>query len=368
MQFVTNRTLPTSLLVLAIGLGVCLPAASASRDEIREQLDSWLTGTGTPSAAVAYIEQGKVRWTLVTGEQAPGVAADQHTLYNVASLAKPVTAELLLRLSNEQPSFLDETAARYWLDPDIAGHDYAQKLTIKHLLSHQSGFPNWRYQSQDKLTFKFEPGTGSGYSGEGYQYLALAMQEKWQQPFEALMQKHLFTPLQMHNSAFTQKPWFKGRLAFPKGPKGEFSEPAPRQEFVAADDLYTTIDDYALFVASVVTGQGLNEPLASRRWSLDFNLAEGLCQSGRLDKTDCPQKLGFVMGWTLVEYGDLTLYMQGGGDWGERALAVMVPATQTGIVVLTNGAKGMQVVRKVVNSLFPHPKFDAFLKMQAEGS
>ena len=44
-----------------------------------------------PSVAVAYIENRKIAWTAVYGEQSPGVAATKKMLYNMASLTKPIT-------------------------------------------------------------------------------------------------------------------------------------------------------------------------------------------------------------------------------------------------------------------------------------
>ena len=54
-----------------------------------------------PSVAVAYIDDGVVRWTRVYGEQTSGVPATERTLYNVASLTKPVFAEVVLHLVAE---------------------------------------------------------------------------------------------------------------------------------------------------------------------------------------------------------------------------------------------------------------------------
>lgn len=65
-------------------------------------------------------------------------------------------------------------------DPDIADNPYVKKLTTRIILSHQTGFPNWRGNNADgKLTFEFEPGTKYQYSGEGYEYLRKALEKKF---------------------------------------------------------------------------------------------------------------------------------------------------------------------------------------------
>lgn len=54
-----------------------------------------------PSVAIGYIENDKLAWTAVYGEQSPGVPATDNTLYNIASLTKPISAETILRLASK---------------------------------------------------------------------------------------------------------------------------------------------------------------------------------------------------------------------------------------------------------------------------
>jgi CubicO group peptidase (beta-lactamase class C family) len=62
---------------------------------------------------------------------------------------------------------------KYLPYPDIEYDDRYKLITARYALSHQTGFPNWRYDEPDKkLDIMFKPGTGFHYSGEGYQYLA----------------------------------------------------------------------------------------------------------------------------------------------------------------------------------------------------
>jgi CubicO group peptidase (beta-lactamase class C family) len=72
-------------------------AKREGRAEIDAHAAEWLKESDVPSAAVAYIEDRTVAWTAVYGEQSPGAAATGKTLYNMASLTKPVTAETVLR-------------------------------------------------------------------------------------------------------------------------------------------------------------------------------------------------------------------------------------------------------------------------------
>src|SRR5205085_5351409 len=112
------------------------------------------------------------------GEQSPGVAASTETIYNIASLTKPVFAELVLRLVAAGKLSLDEPMYPYWVDPDIAADPRHKLLTLRLALSHRTGFANWRRETEGKLQFKFDPGTQYTYSGEGFQYASRYVQRK----------------------------------------------------------------------------------------------------------------------------------------------------------------------------------------------
>lgn len=73
-----------------------------------------------------------------------------------------------------------ESLAHYFIDPQVAENPYSKKITTRHVLSQQSGFDNWRWMNSiGKLRFNFEPGTKFNYSGEGMEYLASALEQKF---------------------------------------------------------------------------------------------------------------------------------------------------------------------------------------------
>src|SRR5580658_6828999 len=134
-----------------------LAAKKDGRAEIDAHAAEWLKESDVPSVAVAYIEDRKVAWTEVYGEQSPGVPATAKTLYNMASLTKPVTAEIVLRLASAGKLSLDAPMFRYWLDPDIKDDPRSKSLTPRLCLSHQTGFPNWRGKTGGVLKIQWDP-------------------------------------------------------------------------------------------------------------------------------------------------------------------------------------------------------------------
>jgi CubicO group peptidase (beta-lactamase class C family) len=340
-------------------------ARRATVDSLDALAPVWLAAHDVPSMGIAYIDGGRVRWTRVYGEQAPGEPATRRTLYNVASVTKPVFAEMLLRLAASGAIDLDSPLYPDWVDPDVADDPRHRRLTYRLVLSHRTGFPNWRRETGDVLRFMAEPGTAFGYSGEGYEYAARAVVNRTGQSLESLVRDLVLEPLGMSSTALTRQPWFEGRIAVPHLMDGQPGPPAVRRtgDASAADDLHTTADDFAAFVVAVMNGDGLPVELAAQRDSIHTPDPTATCDPAVV--TRCPDRVGVGLGWWIYEYPDETVLMHSGSDAGEKAIAFYIPERRTGAVILTNGAYGFNVYFDVIDLLFDRPDFVALLRAQA---
>ncbi|HEX4230208.1 MAG TPA: serine hydrolase domain-containing protein [Bryobacteraceae bacterium] len=341
-------------------------AAAATKDgraEIDAHVAEWLKESDVPSVAVAYIQDRKVAWTEVYGEQSPGVAATEKTLYNVASLTKPITAETILRLASARKLSLDESMSQIWVDPDIRDDPYSKLLTPRLCLSHQTGFANWRRMTGGVLKIRWKPGTQTGYSGEGYNYVGTFVERKFARPFDALAQEMVFDPIGMKETSYTAKNWYAGRLAMPHGPKAERPIDPVATKWNGADLLRTTIGDYAKFVVSVMRDEGLTEAIAAERATITRDMVkpedlEKLCrEAGELGQ--CRVTAGMGLGWEVEIVNRVKILDHDGSDWGVRTSAMFVPSQGIGVVVFTNGENGAEVIRKVVEALYPNKLYVA---------
>jgi CubicO group peptidase (beta-lactamase class C family) len=337
----------------------------AARKDGRAQIDAhateWLKESDVPSVAVAYIEDGKVAWTAVYGEQSPGVRATGKTLYNMASLTKPITAETVLRLASAGKLSLDESMSPFWLDPDIKDDPWSKLLTPRLCLSHQTGFANWRRMTGGVLKMRWEPGTQTGYSGEGYMYLGRFTENKMAKPFDALAQETVFDPIGMKETSYTAKKWYAGRLAVPRGPKGETPGDYVATTWNGADLLRTTIGDYAKFVVSVMHDEGLTKEIAAERATMTRDLLkpEDLDKACKIagEVGHCTLTAGMGLGWEVETVNGVKILNHDGSDWGVRTFAMFVPSQGIGVIVFTNGENGNEVIRKVVEALYPNQLF-----------
>jgi CubicO group peptidase (beta-lactamase class C family) len=323
----------------------------------------------TASVGVALIVGGRVVLERGYGEQSAGVSATPATLFNLASLTKPVTAEVLLRLVAARQLSLDEPMSSHWVDPEVASDARHRQLTLRIALSHQTGLPNWRGHSPDgKLAFAFAPGTAYGYSGEGYDYAARFAEQKLGRSFEDLAQEQLFAHLRMTGTSFSSREWMQGRLAVPLDADGRWGEPQVEGsgQWNAANNLITTAGDYARFVASVMRGEGLTRRLAAERLRpVHGPQPEWTCDVAPV--TACPRALKVVLGWRRLEFADGPVFMHTGSNGrpgGERTLAYFDPGRRRGVVILTSGEEGGRLYRDIAAIMDPGSPVSAYLVSQ----
>ena len=306
------------------------------------QLPALLSRYHVATVGAAVVHAGKIVWIGIYGEQAPGVPASTETLFNIASMTKPITAETILRLVAAGRLPLDLSMAPDWVDPDLADDPRHNNLTPRIALSHRTGFPNWRRMNPTgRLAFEANPGIRFGYSGEGFNYVARFAEKKTGASFEALADQYVFRPIGMSHTSFSHRNWMDGHVAVPMDSTGHWGEPDLHREgdWKAADDVFTTVRDYATFMISVMNGEGLDHELAADRFRGEVSIAnQWPCLAKQAAR--CPTETDAALGWFRFDYGVEALLWHGGDDWGEHGLAYFYPSTRDGYVVLINGGNG----------------------------
>lgn len=315
------------------------PAAERTLATLDRQVPAWMEQARVPAVAIAVIRDGAVAGTRVYGERAPGVPADDRTVFNVASLTKPVFSMMALRLVADGQLELDEPLHSYWTDPDVADDARRLRLTPRVLMSHQAGFQNWR--GDDRLAFSFAPGEKHQYSGEGFEYLRRALEKKASQSMPALMRQYVLAPAGMEAS-FGWNERVAGNVAtgFDEAGKPLGTQHLRQRGANAAASMFATVSEYGRFVAWVADADTLPGALsaeAARPQALHDDPAET-----------------FGLGWKLVRRDDATVALwHDGREAGVRTLALLRPAERDGLVVLTNSSNGELVMRRVLEAALP---------------
>ena len=332
---------------------------------LNEKVPEWLKSYNVPSIAIGNIVDGELKWTEVYGEQKPGKKANDSTLYTIASLTKPITAELILRLVDRDKISLDEPLSDYWIDPDVIKDKRHKLLTPRIALSHQTGFPNWRGQKGENgvLTFMFAPGEKFQYSGEGYDYLGRFIEKKMNQSFEALAEQYLFQPLKMYNTTYSYREWIDGRVAYPQDAKGNVRKPdvMEKGKWSGGNHLITSINDYSRFLISIMNEEDISVKIAKQRDSINSLIGDFIAIKHDTSHLNAEHR-GWGLGWTIEEFDHEKVIWHTGGGWGVSCLALYYPKTKNGVVVLTNGSNGFNLIIDVLDVIYGKTEFNQYFR------
>lgn len=305
------------------------------------KISSLLEQHKIPSISIGYIEEGKLKQLRSFGVQKQSVSASVNSIYKVASLTKPVVALVALKLIENGDLKLDEPISKYYIDPDIKKHQYLNIITTRHILSQQSGFPNWRYLTEsNKLTFEFKPGTKFQYSGEGFEYLRKAVENKLKKPFEQIASEVLFTPLEMNNTHFYWTTEInENDYAVEHDENGKSIPFEKWYDTNAAANLMTTTSDYSKFLIHIMNGAGLSDDLYSE-----------FLKPQIIEKKGIDRNLGMQLLSNLPNNESALIHT--GGDYGTKAIVIALPNTKRGLVLFSNSENGMVLWQKIISEYF----------------
>ncbi len=302
-----------------------------------DPVEQLLKDNHIPTLGLGVIENGKLTQVKVYGTLDGKTTAPYNSLFNVASLTKPVTALTVLRLVSLGKWNLDEPLDKYWIDPDIAKDPRHKKLTTRIILSHQTGFPNWRWQKPDhRLSFESDPGSKYSYSGEGYEYLRKAIENKFHKNLEELAKEMIFQPVGMHDTSYI---WNEKkdaeRIVTGYDNDGRPYHIVKNNQPSAADDLMTSVEDYSKFLIAVMNNDLLSKEV--------FKEMKTIQVKTKKDKY-------FGLGFEIYDLGNgETALSHGGVDKGVNTLVVMLPETKQGLVIFTNVDEGYKIYEPLIN-------------------
>lgn len=255
---------------------------------------------------------------------------DDATIFEAASLAKPVFAYAVLKLVDAGMLSLDVPLHQYL--PAEIDDERAKQITARMVLSHTTGFQNEVMPGQ-KLAIHFEPGSRFGYSGAGFLYLQRVVEHLTRKPLPALMRELVFTPLGMRDSGYVWIPSWETRKAHGHTPGGRVAD-RRKPNVATVATLHMTTRDYARFV--IATSRAKLTP-----------------------QTPISESLSWGLGWALEKTPRGTAFWHWGENNAEFHTFAMAYPDGEGVVIFTNSGNGFSIIPDIVSAILrgPHPAF-----------
>jgi CubicO group peptidase (beta-lactamase class C family) len=332
----------------AVGTSEHSVAPVATRIQlINDTFPRLLTEGEVPGAAIALIENGSVVWARGFGLRNADtrLPVTEHTVFEAASLSKPVVAYLALQLVDRKQLDLDAPLGTYVPSsngPPVGSAEDVRALTARRILNHTSGLPNER-PANGPLRLAFRPGERFSYSSEGFLYLQKAIEAITGVALDAAAQRLVFAPLGMASSGFVWRSAYDTLKAYGHDQAGRVTGRRRSTVSNAAASLETTAEDYARFLAAVLTGRGLSSSAAREMLRAQVRV-DSACVVCLATSSGVPSSIAWGLGWGLVPQGQRDTAMWHWGDNGDmQAYVTASLRARRGIVMFTNSANGLSI-------------------------
>jgi CubicO group peptidase (beta-lactamase class C family) len=325
------------------------PIADVQRDILRlETLVSKLMSDGdVPGLSIALIRDAKIYWARGFGFKDANTKeiVDLSTMFEAASLSKPVFAYAVMKMVERGEIDLDTPLSKY-LPAYIDNDERLNLITARRVLSHTTGFPNWR--QGESLKIMFTPGERFSYSGEGFVYLQKVVERLTGQPLNEVMRKEVFALLGMQSSTYVWQDAIESQMAAGHSQAGKASPKNKGAQANAAASLRTTPTDYAKFVIAIMNGTGLKETTVQQMLTPQVKLDEGCvtCLGRKVMMPSDALSWGLGVGLQHTEQGDA--FWHWGDNGGFKDYVVAFGKQKTGVVILTNSDNGLGIIPEIV--------------------
>lgn len=261
------------------------------------------------------------------------------TLFEAASLTKPVFAYLVMRLVERDVLKLDDRLVELLPSLPLPKDDpRSQRVTVRMALAHMTGLDGPDNQT---LRFAEDPGTKFRYYPAGYRLVQRVLEHLEKTNLQSLAKREVFGPLGMNSTSLIYQTNFASRLATRHN---LLSEPIhrrrnPNAPANAAASLLTTTGDYARFLQEMLAPKNLK--LTSIQMMLKPHIT--------IEDTD--SKAAWGLGWGLEPKRGT--FFHWGDDGATKCFTIGSRSNDQAIVYFTNSFHGMCIAGDMAKRLIP---------------
>ena len=390
----------TLLAVLALALPVATPAQTRSAADYMAAIERAQTVAGpndlstltiaelmarfnVPGVSIAVVRDHQIHWAkgYGTADVATGAPVDTGTMFQAASISKPVAAMAVLRAVQDGLFTLDTDINRILTSWKLEGGEFTKDrpVTPRTLTSHTSGlgdgfgFPGYdpadsvptvvqflqgsKFSNVGVLFMERPPMTLMEYSGGGVTLMQQALSDARKRPFADIMRDDVLRPLGMTRSTFEQPlpASFDRNAARAHSRDGKAMGAKwrihPEQ---AAAGLWTTPSDLARVVIEVQrAAAGQSNRVLSRTLAQEMLSPVGVGE--------------YAVGFAITKIGQGWYFAHGGSNWGFRGTLIAHKVKGYGLVILTNADQGGAVASELSRRIQRAYEWDSFAEPAPRG-
>ncbi|HRH41503.1 MAG TPA: serine hydrolase [Pyrinomonadaceae bacterium] len=314
-------------------------STNSAIESLEKDIPNLMKQADIPGMSAALVRDGKLVWSKGFGVKnaETNEPVTNETIFEAASLSKVVFAYGVLKLVDEGKIDLDTPLNKYLGNNYDVGDDARLNLiTARRVLSHTSGFPNWRANNSKTLPINFTPGEKFSYSGEGFVYLSKVVEKISGMQLEDFMQKTVLQPLQMTHSSYQWQDKYQNTAVYRHDSLGKKLFRNQGKDVNAAASLRTTAEDYGRFVVALLNGKGLKKKTWEAMFTPQINVNE-----------KSPQVFwGLGLGLETTDEGKSFWHW---GDQGDsKAYITAFLPKKNAIVYFANSSNGLSITSEIL--------------------
>jgi CubicO group peptidase (beta-lactamase class C family) len=351
--------------------GALKPSAGSRKlvASLESKITNLMSQGDVPGLSLALIKDSRVVWSRGFGYKNAETKepVDDDTIFEAASLSKPVFAYAVLKMAEKGQLDLDAPLSNY-LPGYVENDERLSLITARRVLTHTTGFPNWRPAGKP-LIIHFTPGEKFSYSGEGFVYLQKVVERIAGAALDDIIAKSVFEPLGMYNSTYVWRDKFDAQTATGHNQNKPAAQKNKSPQANAAASLRTTAIDYAKFVIAIMNGAGLKEE-TTRKMLTPHVKVDASCTNCLDPKPPKPsESLSWGLGWGIQRTAQGDAFWHWGDNGTFKCFVVAFGRQKTGIVAFTNSTTGLGIIPEIVTAAIggTHPAF-AWLNYEAYNS
>ncbi|MFN7118226.1 MAG: serine hydrolase domain-containing protein [Saprospiraceae bacterium] len=317
-----------------------------------------------PGVSICMVKDGKIQWSKSYGyaDKESGRKVVLETLFQAASISKPVAATAALQLVEKGKLKLDEDVNKYLKSWQVPENEFTtkEKVTLRRLVTHTAGLTvhGFRGYAQGEevptavqvlngskpansaaILPNVVPGTIWRYSGGGYTVMQQMLEDVTKKSFAQILQQSVLKKAGMSHSTYEQPLPAEYHAVASHGYRGDGTKVAgnwhtyPEQ---AAAGLWTTPMDLANFIISIQQSLQGKSKLLSKKMTEQM-LTKHLNNMG--------------LGPALNGEGDSLIFSHNGANEGFRCQMLGFARLGSGLVIMTNSDNGMGLIQEITRSV-----------------
>ncbi|AXY73406.1 class A beta-lactamase-related serine hydrolase [Paraflavitalea soli] len=319
---------------------------------------------GIPGVSIAVFDSGHIIWAKGYGlrDLERSLPVDTNTLFQAASVSKPLASAAMFKLVENNTLSLDEDVnlkLRGWKVPDNQ-YTTTEKVTLRRIVSHTAGLGVHGfsgYNQKDSIPTLAQilegappansppvrvialPGKKETYSGGAFTVMQLLMEETTGKPLGQLAQELVFAPVGMTHSTYTLPLPARFDTLVAKGYDDNKKQVEGGYHVfpeMAATGLWSTPSDLARFMLNIGNA---------------YRGGDGLLKQATVQTMLTRSSGGSGHGFALDGKDSALCFWHSGSNAGFTAYAVSFEQIGRGVVIMTNSKKGMPFIHELLRAI-----------------